>query len=154
MTLRRILLPLFLFGASSTVLAQEGLVVDCLNPLGVERIDAMVSFPAAALARKNICFRDGATIVPHQVVDGRILLVLSLGPNETKRLTVDESGLPPFPKRTQADLAVKVDCEIVGGVYTGGKFRNVLATVSTWMRETGATSSASARREWCFTRSG
>jgi len=102
--------------------------VECVNPLNVERIDALVSIPLAALNVRPVVFLDGTTVVPHQVVDGRILLVLSLGPGETKRLTLGESGpIPPAPKRTQADLAVKVDYVLTNGTYTGGRFQKVLS---------------------------
>jgi Domain of unknown function (DUF4861) len=127
MKLLRILLLLTLCGAASIAFAQPGVVVECVNPLGVERTDEVVSFPARGFAKETIRFLDGATVVPHQVVNGRILLVLSFGPRETKRLTVDESGIPAFPKRTQADLAVKVDYQLVGGVYTGGRYQRVLS---------------------------
>ncbi len=100
--------------------------VECVNPLGVERIDALASIPLRALKAKPVAFRDGALTVPHQVVGGRVLLLLTLGPRESKTLTVDYAGVPPeFPARTQADLAVKVDYALSNGTYTGGRFENV-----------------------------
>ncbi len=105
--------------------------VTCINPLNVERVDALVAIPLRALKAKPVAFHDGATIVPHQVVGDRVLLVLTLGPGERKRLTIDCSGPSPvFPKRTQADLAVKVDYVLSNGTYTGGRFQNVQSAVT------------------------
>jgi hypothetical protein len=131
MTLRRIVFSfVYLFSAGAGIFAQPGarenLVVECVNPLTAERVDALVSIPTGALKAKPGVFRDGEAIVPHQVVNGRIVLVLSLGPGEKKILTVDDSGpIPVVPKRTQADLAVKVDYVLSNGTYTGGRFEKV-----------------------------
>jgi hypothetical protein len=108
-----------------------GIVVECANPLTTARVDALVSIPLAALRAKSVMFLDGTTVVPHQVVDGRILLVLSLGPGEKKKLSVGESGpLPASPKRTQADLAVKVNYVLANGNYAGGRFERVRSAMT------------------------
>jgi hypothetical protein len=104
-----------------------GQIVRCVNPLSVGRTDVLVSIPLRSFNVKPVAFRDGATVVPHQIVDGQILLLLSLGPEEKKNLTVDVAGqVPVFPKRTQADLAVKVDYVLTSGTYVGGRFEKVL----------------------------
>lgn len=118
-------------GLSAQTVTRKVPVVECVNPLGVERVDAVASVPLRALKAKPVAFRDGAALVPHQVVDGRVLLVLSLGPGETKQLTVDFSGSPPdFPKRAQADLAVKTEYVLSNGIYTGGRFQEVHAATT------------------------
>lgn len=119
-----------LFSAVAGLLAQPAArgirSVECFNPLDVDRIDALASIPLRALKAKPVAFRDGAETVPHQVVGRRALLLLTLGPRESKTLTVDYAGVPPeFPVRTQADLAVKVDYTLSNGTYTGGRFQNV-----------------------------
>ncbi len=126
-----LVLLFFAAGVSAQPVMKGVPVVECMNPLEVERVDALVSIPLRKLKAAPVVFHDGATVVPHQVVGGRVLLVLSFGPRETKKLTVDYSGKPPvFASRTGADLAVKVDYVLTGGVYTGGRFQSVQSTVT------------------------
>jgi hypothetical protein len=104
-----------------------GQTITCINPLNAGRTDALVSIPLRSFTARPVAFRDGAVLVPHQIVDGRVLLLLSLGPREKKNLAVDISEpAPVFPKRTQADLAVKVDYVLTNGTYVGGRFEKVL----------------------------
>jgi Domain of unknown function (DUF4861) len=131
MTLRRIILSLlFLSTAGTGMFAQprgaENLIVECINPLPVARTDALVSIPLKNFRTEPVAFRDGTTVVPHQIVGDRIVLVLSLGPREKKRLTVEGSGpRSAAAKRTQADLAVKVEYVLDNGTYSGGRFQRV-----------------------------
>lgn len=126
-----VLLLFFAFGISAQPVTKGVPVVECINPLDAERVDAIVSIPLRELKAVPVAFHDGATVIPHQVVGGRALLVLSLGPREAKRLAVDYSGRPPvFTSRTGADLAVKADYILTEGVYTGGRFQSVQSAVT------------------------
>ncbi len=125
------LLLFFAAGISAQPVTKGVPVVECINPLDVERADALVSIPLKGLKAAPVAFHDGESVVPHQVVGERVLLVLSFGPRETKKLTVDYSGTPPaFASRAGADLAVKVEYVLSGGIYTGGRFQRVQSAVT------------------------
>ncbi len=125
------LLLFFAAGLSAQPVIRGVPVVECINPLDAGRVDALVSIPLRDLKSAPAVFRDGAAVVPHQVIGGRVLLVLSLGPLETKRLAVDYAGKPPvFASRAGADLAVKADYVLSGGIYAGGRFRSVGSAVT------------------------
>jgi len=109
------------------------------------RQDAAIVFEAAKLKTKAADFNDKAFVISHGTQelasqtndlngDGnadQIVCIADFAANETKTLTVRyaQSGAlaREYPKRTQAELSLKVGGKFVNRKYEGGTFQNVRA---------------------------
>ena len=109
------------------------------NDLDAAREDVAVFLDVKALKRKVGVFNPRACVVlcdgvelPSQLVedlDMKIVVSADFSPEEKKRVTLcyRQAGeeTRDYPKRTQAELSVKVGGRFVNRVYRGGAFQNV-----------------------------
>ncbi|MDP0501332.1 MAG: glycoside hydrolase family 88 protein [Verrucomicrobiota bacterium JB022] len=141
-------LPLALATSCFAALDVPVATLEVSNPSDFARPDALVTYsieglgisPTEERASWLYVYRDGLAI-PSQVIDkdadGKLDTLIantSFEPGESATFTVvadaDLARAQPFPKRTQADLSIKVGGEWQGRKYVGGKFQNVAELVA------------------------
>ena len=109
------------------------------NPIAIDRPDSVVRIKLADLLPKTGSPPAAWEVtaaempVPSQVMDGDLVLLLDLGPNEERSVKIHPLPEGPAPRvisRTQADLAIRVGAteahdEKGRVVYGGGDFKTV-----------------------------
>lgn len=144
-TLKLSLLAALLLAGCATPEEKEfpkSFTVVVTNPMAESRTSVMVSLPLSEVTAKAAEFNTEAFIVmsggseipsqlnANELEDKGIFFVLdSLGPKETRTVTVRYNpqgvSLRNYPKRTQAELAHKVNGSWKDREYMGGEFVNV-----------------------------
>ena len=108
------------------------------NPIAVDRPDSLIHIKLSSLLQSNNAppvawdVTAAGMPVPAQVLDGELLLLLNLAPNQERVVKIRPLPNGPAPRviaRTQADMAVRVNGtpEPKDGhtVYKGGEIKNV-----------------------------
>jgi hypothetical protein len=121
----------------------DSIAVYLTNVLNVSRIDEPICIDIVSIQQKfpdlnpQVCVvRDGNDEIPSQVDDtdrdGRpdlLTFVVNFLPKEKKTIFLTSRSTGSFrkesKKRTQAELSMKVDYELLDGKYTKGRFANI-----------------------------
>jgi hypothetical protein len=112
---------------------EKSIKITLINPADVERTDEFITLNIDSVKQKypdfnpeSISILDGNNEIPYQVEDKKyISFAVSFAPSEEKNITLKMNDAnKEFKSRVYAEVAMKVNYNLVDGKYSGGKFQN------------------------------